>query len=179
MTERPLTPKQQEFVRQYVGPANGNATQAARLAGYKGNDKTLCEQGRQNLEHPGVIQALSRFRQELSRLNAAEDRKALLTAARSHEILTQIAEGKELETTVTVNKLGEFVENVAPPKLRDRLKALEIAGRQLGWDAPVKTEVSGTVGIALDPESDTALAMWLRYSKDPVIAARLAELEAE
>jgi phage terminase small subunit len=178
MTTRPLTPKQQAFIAAYVGEAKGNATAAARMAGYRGNDKVLCEQGRQNLEHPGIIQALSRFREELSRLSAETGQRQLLTAARSHELLTRIAEGEELETTVTVNKHGEFVENVAPPRMRDRLKAIEVAGKQLGWDAPVKTELSGTVGVmALTAEQDEALAEWLRYRDDPVIAARIAELE--
>jgi len=36
-----LTTKQKLFCEFYVGAANGNATQAARLAGYAGNDITL------------------------------------------------------------------------------------------------------------------------------------------
>lgn len=36
-----LTTKQKLFCEFYVGAANGNATVAARMAGYKGSDETL------------------------------------------------------------------------------------------------------------------------------------------
>ena len=48
-----LTPKQQIFVSEYL--KTGNATEAARRAGYKGNDKTLQSVGTENLLKP-VIQ---------------------------------------------------------------------------------------------------------------------------
>jgi phage terminase small subunit len=36
-----LTTKQRLFVEAFIGAANGNATEAARLAGYQGSDDTL------------------------------------------------------------------------------------------------------------------------------------------
>lgn len=48
-----LTPKQQRFVTEYL--KCGNATEAARRAGYKGSDKTLKSIGTENLSKP-VIQ---------------------------------------------------------------------------------------------------------------------------
>jgi hypothetical protein len=44
-----LTAKQQLFCEFYIGEANGNATESARLAGYKGSDETLRAIGSQNL----------------------------------------------------------------------------------------------------------------------------------
>jgi len=36
-----LTPKQRRFVEAYVGPARGNASEAALIAGYRGSPQTL------------------------------------------------------------------------------------------------------------------------------------------
>jgi phage terminase small subunit len=49
-----LTTKQQLFCEFYIGAANGNATEAARLAGYKGNDVTLTSVGAENLRKPHI-----------------------------------------------------------------------------------------------------------------------------
>jgi hypothetical protein len=48
-TDAKLTAKQQLFCEFYIGEANGNATEAARLAGYAGSDETLRAIGSQNL----------------------------------------------------------------------------------------------------------------------------------
>lgn len=53
-----LTEKQRRFVEAYMGEACGNATQAARIAGYKGNDKTLSVVGTENLGKPSVAAAI-------------------------------------------------------------------------------------------------------------------------
>ncbi len=54
MAERPLTLKQKLFVEAYLGEAHGNATEAARIAGYEGNSKTLEAVGRQNLANTRI-----------------------------------------------------------------------------------------------------------------------------
>ena len=58
MTEKKdkLTPKQQKFVAEYL--KSGNATEAARRAGYKGNEKTLSQVGAENLRKPGIQGAI-------------------------------------------------------------------------------------------------------------------------
>lgn len=174
MTDKPLTEKQRAFVAAYVGEAKGNATQAARLAGYGGNDRTLAEQGRRLLTNEGVRQALERFRAEM-------DRGRRASAERVHEFLTQVMEAELTEVTVTVNKNGEFVENEAPPRVRDRITAALGLAKVCGYEAPAKTEHSGTVGleIALTAEQDAALAEYLEIRDDPVIKARMAELRGE
>ena len=51
-----LTSKQQLFVEYFVGEASGNASLAAKLAGYKGNAVTLGAVGAENLKKPQIAQ---------------------------------------------------------------------------------------------------------------------------
>jgi len=60
-TPRRLTTKQRAFVAAYLGTAAGNATKAAELAGYGGNEKSLAVTGSQLLRVPHVILALERI----------------------------------------------------------------------------------------------------------------------
>lgn len=57
--KRSLTSKQQAFVDAYVGIARGNATKAARLAGYVGDDNVLAVTGHDNLRNPKIEQAIA------------------------------------------------------------------------------------------------------------------------
>jgi hypothetical protein len=43
------------FTEHYLGDCYGNATQAARLAGYKGSDHVLSETARANLRNPVIV----------------------------------------------------------------------------------------------------------------------------
>ena len=54
-----LTPKQAMFCREYM--IDMNATQAAKRAGYKGNDKTLGVVGCENLGKPSIIAVMDLF----------------------------------------------------------------------------------------------------------------------
>lgn len=49
-----LTAKQKAFVAAYLGSAHFNATQAARLAGYAGNDDTLKSVASENIAKPYI-----------------------------------------------------------------------------------------------------------------------------
>jgi hypothetical protein len=66
-----LTPKQAAFVAAYVGPARGNATEAARLAGYRGNAKTLGAVGDENLDKPGIKEAIAAHRDKIEKSGIA------------------------------------------------------------------------------------------------------------
>ena len=55
---RPLTIKQKRFVDAYTGPARGNGTEAARLAGYAGSEKTLGVVAVENLAKPRIQDAI-------------------------------------------------------------------------------------------------------------------------
>lgn len=72
MAKTELTPKQKAFVSAYV--ATGNATEAARKAGYAGSDNTLAQVGLENLRKPQIKAALeSRQKKRNERLELAED----------------------------------------------------------------------------------------------------------
>lgn len=78
-----LTGKQQAFINAYLGEARFNATEAARLAGYEGNDVTLAAVGYENLRKPQIATEIN------TRLNES--------AMSAHEVLdrlTQIARGE-------------------------------------------------------------------------------------
>ena len=94
-----LTGKQRAFVNAYVGAARFNGTQAARLAGYKGNDVTLCAVGVENLRKP-LIKA------EIDRLMDALTMPSNEVLAR----LTAIAKG---DVTDVLDENGNFSIAVA------------------------------------------------------------------
>ena len=94
-----LTAKQQLFCEFYIGAANGNATEAARLAGYKGSDETIRAIGSQNLTKLNISELCQQ------RLNAVA-----LSADKVLSELTEIALCKAEAT-------------------RDRLTALQLLGK--------------------------------------------------
>lgn len=105
-----LTMKQQRFVEAYAGPAKGNATEAARLAGYKGNDGTLGSVGGENLKKPAIQAALARLHDEVRT-------SAIATVEEVKEILTAIARdvtAKDIDRIAAGDKLlkcaGEYIE---------------------------------------------------------------------
>lgn len=61
-SQRELTHKQSLFVSAYIGVANGNATEAARIAGYAGDYKTLSVVGSENLDKPYIAEAIAAAR---------------------------------------------------------------------------------------------------------------------
>src|SRR5208282_5273283 len=54
LMEHRLTLKQRKFVACLLGPANGNQTLAARMAGYRGDDRQLAVQGSVNMRNPKI-----------------------------------------------------------------------------------------------------------------------------
>lgn len=111
-----LTTKQRLFVEAYL--ANPNATQAARKAGYKGNDVTLGAVGAENLKKPHIAKLLS---------ERVED--AIITA---DEILKDVK-------TIAKN---------AEEKASDRLKAYEMLGKHLAmWIDKTQNEHSGSIEV--------------------------------
>jgi phage terminase small subunit len=149
--EKPLTAKQRAFVAAYVGEAMGNATQAARLAGYKGSDKTLCEIGRENLEKPGIASALQVFRM-------ATAKKALKSAEDIAEWLCGVIDGTVMEKRVEGGK-DDFVEYEASAPVKARIDAAALYLKARGMMAPTKSEVTVQ---PTSPEVEKALIAYLR-----------------
>jgi phage terminase small subunit len=117
-----LTEKQRRFVEAYMGQAAGNATEAARLAGYKGNDITLGAVGAENLKKPQIIEALK---------ERVDDCPLIMSRKELQEFWTRVAKGEELD--------GKDL-----PVMRDRLKASEMLGKSQAVFVD-KVEHSGTV----------------------------------
>lgn len=66
MSSKGLTPKQELFIGYYLGEANYNSTEAARLAKYKGSNHTLEQIGYENLRKPGIKGAIDSKLQEIA-----------------------------------------------------------------------------------------------------------------
>lgn len=116
-----LTEKQARFLRAFVGEAKGNATQAARLAGYRGSDATLRATASRLLRRSGIAAALEEHRRDL-------EAKGILTRDEILARLASIARGEVEEPHVLQS--GEVV--YAPPKFSDRRGALMDAARMMG-----------------------------------------------
>jgi phage terminase small subunit len=113
-----LTEKQRRFVEAYMGKAAGNATEAARLAGYKGSENTLKAVGSENLTKPDIAAAVKK-RVESDPLIL--DRKARM------ELLSKIARGEEKDVTVSFGKANKI-----DPKLKERLAAMDQLAKMSG-----------------------------------------------
>lgn len=101
-----LTEKQRKFVEAYLGEAEGNATRAAELAGYKGDENTLSTVGSENIRKPKIRKAI-RERVESDPLVAdRKERQAFWTA---------VLRGEEGDAT-----------------LKDRLTAAKMLGKSQG-----------------------------------------------
>ena len=100
--ESKLTPKQRLFVQYYCG----NATDAARKAGYKGNDNTLSIVGFENLRKPNV-QAAIQARQEI------EERPKVANRQDRQKFWSEVMSSAEVD-------------------MKDRLKASELLGKSEG-----------------------------------------------
>lgn len=79
MSNRRLTAKQLAFINAYMGEANGNATEAARLAGYKGSDETLAVVGYENLRKPNIAEEITIRQREDPLVMSRIERQRLLT----------------------------------------------------------------------------------------------------
>ena len=162
MTDRPLTPKQQAFVREYVGRANGNGAEAARLAGYTGNAETLAAIASENLRKPHIASAIAEHREK----TIAD---GILTAQECAVLLSGMATGMIGEAQP---EGGE-----APAKHATRIAAINSLAKMRGYETPTKTEVTGAlaVEVSLSPEQESALASWLLIRDDPRVRSILEE----
>lgn len=110
-----LTVKQKLFVEHYLATRNG--VEAARLAGYSGNDATLRTVAWENLTKPDI-------RTEIE----ARLRPFILSANQVLAELSEVAfaDWREFIEIVT-DKLGNTVD--VKLRLNDKLKALELVGK--------------------------------------------------
>jgi phage terminase small subunit len=109
-----LTTKQQRFVDFY----DGNATDAAREAGYKGNSVTLGQVGQENLKKPLVAKALASREKK-------RNKSTIATREERQAFWSRVYRGQEKNKIIT----KEGVEIECAPSMKDRLKATELLGK--------------------------------------------------
>lgn len=114
MAERPLTLKQEKFVTAYLGEAKGNATEAARIAGYR-------------KPHPEGSRLL---RNATIAARVAEDvEKRTVTAQQVLDELADVAmaDWRDFITVRTHPKTGAHID--VKMDLTSKIKALELLGK--------------------------------------------------
>lgn len=128
------TERQARFAEEYVRNG-GNATDAARAAGYSGGENALARRGHENARNRKVrvyIDALT----ARARPNVERDVQAIL------ERLTLIGMGRECVTIVT--KEGESID--APALPRDQVEALKTLAKIHGLlDPKLKVELEASL----------------------------------
>lgn len=126
-----LTPKQLAFIDAYMGEARGNATEAARIAGYKGNGRALQVMGAQNLSKPIIAAAIAERQQQVAS-------SRIMTIEQMQEMLTQIAaRNAEEDPQVAINAVKEL----------GKMQGAYIDRSKIELDGEVKVEQKGTVSV--------------------------------
>lgn len=146
-----LTLKQRLFVEAYTGPAAGNATKAARMAGYRDdNEISLRNTASENLTKPYVQRAIARV--IASKLGQPEWVRAGITEVANGNAADYMKVGPDGQMHVDLNAMAaagalgliqqineerlEVGPNLSTVKLKlklyDRLKALELLAKMNG-----------------------------------------------
>jgi len=103
-----LTVKQKKFVEAYLGKANGNGTNAAEIAGYEGDRKTLGIIASSNLKKPNVRLAIDERTKDDGSIASREERQAFLTRVMRTEHGKM---GERLKATELLCRMhGDFIE---------------------------------------------------------------------
>jgi phage terminase small subunit len=112
-----LTQKQRLFVEAYIGPANGNARTAARMAGYSGDDNALSSRAFELMRNPKIAELIGVRVQE--------------AVMQSNEVLSELSAIAKADwqdfLEIRRDKDGETVS--ASLKLSDKIKSLELLGK--------------------------------------------------
>lgn len=129
-----LTEKQKRFIDYYI--ETGNATEAARKAGYKG--KNLDVIGSQNLV---------KLRKIIDEKLKQKESERIASQNEVLEFLTRVMRGQEVEEVVGFTEYGAVKEKKAP-STRDRVKAAELLGKRYALFTE-KVNVEGNMGVAI------------------------------
>jgi len=133
-----LTPRQQAFVEHYA--ASGNATEAARLAGYKQPHP----QGAENLLKPTIQAALAA-------LTAGASSARIATATERQEFWTGVMRGKDKYAPDDAQQ---------PIEMKDRLKASELLGKaHQDFVDRVDAKLSGALSVRWMSSDEAAQAI--------------------
>jgi phage terminase small subunit len=112
-----LTQKQRLFVEAYIGPANGNARTAARMAGYSGDDNALSSRAFELMRNPKIAELIGVRVEEAVML--------------SNEVLSELSAIAKADwqnfLEIRRDKEGEIISTTL--KLSDKIKSLELLGK--------------------------------------------------
>lgn len=130
-----LSPKRQAFVDAYVGEAKLNASEAARMAGYK----QAKSQGSRLLTNADVKVAVESAIQEAKKA-------AIMTREEIVCWLQGVMLGQVMDQDTTLS--GDVIEKL--PKMSDRLKAVDLLGKFTGMHV-TQVEINGHLTVQPAP----------------------------
>lgn len=160
-----LTLKQELFIEAYV--ATGNATEAARRAGYRGNAHMLQIIGAENMRKPVISAAIASRVEKAREAIGADEVLEILTAqaradigdlARSDGTLMSVIEAKRAGVSRLVKRLEFSPRGVTKIELHDAQSAATTLGKFHGlWkeDAPNDRHVRDVVEQVILAVTDT------------------------
>lgn len=136
-----LTEKQKRFVDYYI--ETGNATEAAKKAGYKGNN--LNRIASENLSKLDI-------QQYINDLVQSKDEKRIAKQDEVLEYLTLVLRGQETEKIPVMGRdYFEMVDNT--PSIKDRTKAAELLGKRYAmWTD--KQQLEANIGVTIVDDLD-------------------------
>jgi hypothetical protein len=144
------TDKQKQFVEAFCGDACGNATQAAKLAGYSDKSRaSLAAQGAENLEKPKIQAAIRAIRENEPRIadpaeiqafwtrQMREDgsKKAARDLAKSQGMFTQQIEvsgpdGDPIEQQLAISDMSDE----ALSEMLEKMRSVDVSDDEDGGD---------------------------------------------
>src|SRR4026209_1969462 len=118
---RDLTLKQQLWLEAYLGEAAGNATEAARIAGYAGNDNTLHVVGQQNLRNYTIRE---RVKMRLSEAKVTADEVVATLTAHMRADIADIVDEKGIVDLkeLKARGLGHLIRSITPTKFGPKVE---------------------------------------------------------
>jgi hypothetical protein len=116
--KRDLTTRQLRFVAFY----DGNASEAARKAGYKGKPHTVDVIGYNNMQNPRIIEAIQKREEK-------RNAKDIASREERQQFWTRILRGQELQEKLLRGKNHKRRRVRVLPSMNERLKASELLGR--------------------------------------------------
>jgi phage terminase small subunit len=112
-----LTQRQRLFVEAYIGACSGNAREAARSAGYSGDDNALSQRGFELVRNPKIAELIGvRVQDAVMRANEVLSELSAIAKADWQNFLE-----------IRRDKDGEIIS--ATLRLGDKIKSLELLGK--------------------------------------------------
>jgi phage terminase small subunit len=133
-----LTPKQRKFADYYI--ELGNATEAARKAGY--SKKTAKQIGQENLTKPDLKIYIDERMKKIQSAKVMDQQEII-------EFLSSIARGEVKEETLIGLGMGEQGTTQIEVSAKDRIKAAELLGKRYAmWTD--KLDLSGDLSMKIE-----------------------------